>query len=425
MSSPAKIHGGAVIDPTWKGIPADLAGMPVGSVGKTGRSILDEDWPTPCAYVRESEARHNVAVMSRYCADHGVSLAPHAKTTMAPLLLDMQLAAGAWALTVANVSQLRSLHACGYRRFIHANEVVDTTEARWLLERLREDDDIFVLVFADSIAAIDILADAAGEDDVPSLGVLIEMGIVGGRCGLRDPHDAVALAEHAVNRGLRVAGVAGFEGIVGMERNEETATRARAFGGVLAQVAGLLRRAGLHTGGDVIATAGGSLFFDDVLAGWNQLIGDAEGTHFVLRSGCYITMDHGAYTAGSPLAYREGASPEKTLRPAIEVASRVVSAPEADLWIVNAGKRDVSYDVANPIALWHRDPARRIAAGASRCIGLNDQHAIFRGSGVSDLSVGDRIGLGISHPCTTFDKWRAIPIVDDHLSITDLALTLL
>jgi D-serine dehydratase len=27
--------------------------------------------------------------------------------------------------------------------------------------------------------------------------------------------------------------------------------------------------------------------------------------------------------------------------------------------------------------------------------------------------VGDRVALGLSHPCTTFDKWRWMPLVED------------
>jgi D-serine dehydratase len=35
------------------------------------------------------------------------------------------------------------------------------------------------------------------------------------------------------------------------------------------------------------------------------------------------------------------------------------------------------------------------------------------------FAVGDLIGLGISHPCTTFDKWRLIPLVNDNYDVVD------
>ena len=34
-------------------------------------------------------------------------------------------------------------------------------------------------------------------------------------------------------------------------------------------------------------------------------------------------------------------------------------------------------------------------------------------------AVGDRVGLGISHPCTTFDKWHWMPMVDDDYLVVD------
>jgi D-serine dehydratase len=33
------------------------------------------------------------------------------------------------------------------------------------------------------------------------------------------------------------------------------------------------------------------------------------------------------------------------------------------------------------------------------------------------------VGLGISHPCTTFDKWRVIWVVDDAYDVVDAVTT--
>ena len=35
------------------------------------------------------------------------------------------------------------------------------------------------------------------------------------------------------------------------------------------------------------------------------------------------------------------------------------------------------------------------------------------------LAVGDRVGLGISHPCTTFDKWHWMPLVENDYRVSD------
>ena len=46
--------------------------------------------------------------------------------------------------------------------------------------------------------------------------------------------------------------------------------------------------------------------------------------------------------------------------------------------------------------------------------GINDQHAHMTFPANMDLQMGDMIALGVSHPCTTFDKWRLIPVIADH-----------
>jgi len=106
----------------------------------------------------------------------------------------------------------------------------------------------------------------------------------------------------------------------------------------------------------------------------------------------------------------------------------VQSRPEPGLAILAAGKRDLSFDVTLPFAVWVcRIGGETVTAAPAdwRVTGLNDQHAYLRapeGNRI-DLQVGDRVGLGISHPCTTFDKWRWMPIVDDAYTVHDAVVT--
>ena len=142
----------------------------------------------------------------------------------------------------------------------------------------------------------------------------------------------------------------------------------------------------------------------------------------LLRSGCYVTHDHGFYrrmvaVANQRLSCADG------LHPAIEVWAAVQSMPETGLAILAVGKRDISHDLDLPVPLaWcvrgERRP--RLAPEGWRIAGLNDQHAYlrFEDAGEHGLRVGDLVALGISHPCTTFDKWRWLPVVDDHYTVT-------
>lgn len=56
--------------------------------------------------------------------------------------------------------------------------------------------------------------------------------------------------------------------------------------------------------------------------------------------------------------------------------------------------------------------------GAERVTGMNDQHAYLALTRDADIRVGDLLCCGISHPCTTFDKWALLPTVDDDYRVT-------
>jgi D-serine dehydratase len=110
----------------------------------------------------------------------------------------------------------------------------------------------------------------------------------------------------------------------------------------------------------------------------------------------------------------------------MEVWALVQSRPEPGLAILAVGKRDISHDLEMPVAIKRttRGALTPTDAPASwKITGLNDQHAYLRWDTTDESvapTVGERVGLGISHPCTTFDKWRWMPIVDDDYRVTDV-----
>jgi D-serine dehydratase len=337
------------------------------------------DLPLPVLLLRDSAVAHNITLMAEWCAARGVSLAPHGKTTLAPELIRRQLQAGAWAMTAATVAQVAVMREAGARRVLLANQIVGAPEIAWL-EGLREDVEVLCLV--DSVAGVHALDAGVGRP----LAVLIELGA--GRAGCRTEEEAVAVAEAvAASSRLVLAGVEGFEGTL----------EARAVDGYLDRLRGLVERLdGVGMFGDVdeiVASAGGSMYFDRVVARL-RFGALSRPVRVVLRSGCYVTHDDGLYAEGTPL-------PE--LRAALELRARVLSCPEPGLAIAGFGKRDAPYDLGLPIV---RSPAGVVVEA------LNDQHAFLRDpDGV--LRVGDTVVCGISHPCTAFDKWPLIAVVDD------------
>ncbi len=387
-------------------------------------------WSSPVAVVSEGDLRHNIAAMAGWCAERGVRLAPHGKTTMAPAIFRRQLAAGAWGLTVASTVQARVAVAAGARRVLLANEVVDPVSVAVLAGLLREHPDLATWVYVDGTAGALLLDTAcrttglADDPDVEGrLSVLLELGEPGLRAGVRSDPEALRLARFLVDRtGLRLAGVAGFEGVLGSagEAPEAVAEFCRRIVSVTARLAreGLLAQ-GTGRRHPTIVSAGGSTYHDVVaqeLSRVHELPELSGRVEVVLRSGCYVTHDHGIYARSGPAA-RGGDGP--ALRPALQVWARVLSRPEPTRAVLDAGRRDLSFDAGMPVLLWvGPTPARRRVVAAS-VVSLSDQHTWLELAPDTALAVGEWAGLGISHPCSTFDRWRELLLIDDDGGIVD------
>ena len=387
------------------------------------RSVLDESQPlrgadpfagtvaSPVALLHQDALNANITAMQEWCDERNVRLAPHGKTTMAPDLYRRQLAAGAWGITVASPAQARIAMMAAPPRILIANEVTDLAGIRWLGAVRRDHPEVGLFCYVDSLDGVALLENGLAET-LPrgaTLDVLIELGIPGGRAGARDDSAALAVGRAlAGSARLRLAGVAGYEGIPGGAADDAGTAAVQQFCHRLRRLAGTLRRRGLieeTPGQPMVITAGGSIFFDDVVA---ALAGPP--LEIVLRSGCYVTHDHGLYYRATPAARgRDGPD----LRPALEVWGRVLSRPEASRAIIDVGRRDVSYDQELPYARWRRPttggPASDLTATV---VALNDQHAFLDLPGEEALTVGEWVGFGISHPCTTVEKWNVLLLVD-------------
>jgi D-serine dehydratase len=165
----------------------------------------------------------------------------------------------------------------------------------------------------------------------------------------------------------------------------------------------------------LLLTAGGSAYFD--LAA--RLLRAVEHPRLlkVLRSGCYVSHDHGVYDEQLVRAVaRDATCGLPDLRPALEVWASVLSRPEPGLAIINAGKRDLGCDVDYPFVRQHYRAATMpapVALAGAELFQMSDQHGFVRLPEGADVAVGDLLGLGVSHPCTTFDKWPVLLEVDD------------
>lgn len=414
-------HDALPIDSLTKGVPAGAGSLAVGDVAGRGWNLLRGDLPFPVAVIRHDLVTANSRWMSAFVAANDLLIAPHGKTTMTPALFDLQIADGAWAITVATVQQLEVVRRFGGGRVLIANEPVGPQAVAACFAALSDEPRIELYCLVDSFAGLELLAAAARKNPPPAdnpLRILVEIGFVGGRTGARTRALAMDLARAAATTpGLALAGFECFEGLL------PTADAAQELvDDVVALAQQAIGESLFATGTPVVVTAGGSAFFDRVgerfdatQFGWPVLK--------VLRSGCYLTHDSIGYAEAFRRIQSETTLqlPAGGLQPALEVWAAVQSRPEPGKAILTLGKRDIGVDAGMPVPLhWYREGMATPSPvpEAWRVTGLNDQHCHLELPADADLSVGDLIGFGNGHPCTTFDKWRLIYMVDAAYTVT-------
>ncbi len=416
------------VDERFKGFAPSIYGRRLGDLVRDRVTLFDGSFTPPVMVLKNSALRHNIETMAGYCREHGVELAPHGKTTLAPQLWERQLAAGAWGISVATPTQVALCRAAGVPRVLLANELVDPPSIAWILAELGRDPAFDFLCYVDSVAGVRLLADGIrGARAGRPLDVLIEIGHARGRTGCRNPSQARDVARAAAGLdGLRVVGVAGFEGGLGHGLSSEVLGAVDSFLETMHAAAAELAGDGLivDRGEGILLSAGGSLFFDQVTEVLTRPLPGGQRSRCVLRSGCYVTHDSGFYQRLSPFT-RPGADVNRSLRPALEAWGQVLSRPEDGLAIAGVGRRDVSFDAGLPMPQLVRRPGLETTLDATACsvTNLNDQHAFVAVPNGTDIQVGDWISFGVSHPCTAFDKWHLLPEVDDDYTVVDFVHT--
>ncbi|MFM0315117.1 amino acid deaminase [Paraburkholderia nemoris] len=418
-------YQGATIDPYSKG----LGMVPGTSIQLTDAArlewnLLNEDVSLPAAVLYADRVEHNLKWMQAFVAEYGVKLAPHGKTTMAPQLFRRQLETGAWGITLATAHQVRAAYHGGVSRILMANQLVGRRNMMMIAELLSDPHfEFFCLV--DSVEGVEQLGQFFTSVRKP-LQVLLELGVPGGRTGVRDEAQRNAVLE-AIARYpdvLKLAGVELYEGVLKEEHE------VREFLQSAVAVTRALVDEGRFARTPAVLSGAGSAWYD-VVAEEFVKASETGKVEVVLRPGCYLTHDVGVYRkaqtdifARNPVAKKMG----EGLLPALQLWAYVQSIPEPDRAIIGLGKRDSAFDAGMPEPSRHYRPGteapRGIAASEGwEIFGLMDQHAYLRIPAGADLKVGDMIAFDISHPCLTFDKWRQVLVVDPSYRVTEVIET--
>jgi D-serine deaminase-like pyridoxal phosphate-dependent protein len=379
---------------------------------------LLHDVSLPALVLHREALEHNIRWMQQFVSDSGAELAPHGKTSMTPALFRRQLEAGAWGLTLATAVQTRAAYAHGVRRVLMANQLVGRPNMALIADLLADPAFEFhcLVDHPDNVAELGAYFASRGA----RLNVMIEYGVVGGRCGCRSEAEVLALAEAiAAQPALALTGIEGYEGVI---HGDHAVTGIRAFAASLVGLAMQLQDSGTFAIDKPIITASGSAWYDLIAESFEAR--NAHGRFLsVLRPGSYVAHDHGIYKQAQCCVLERRSDLHEGLRPALEVWAHVQSLPEPGFAVIALGKRDVAYDAGLPV------PLKRYTAGSDSVTGddvsnckvtaVMDQHAFMSVAPGVELRVGDIIAFGTSHPCLTFDKWRVGCLVDEGLRVVE------
>ena len=422
-----------LLDHTTKGVPPQAV-TSRRAAGDMGWNLLQEHFDLPACVLRHSAIENNLRWMQSLVNDQGALFSPHGKTTMSPELFDMQLKAGAWAITLATAHQVRVARAFGLKRIFYANQLTGRPFIDFIVDALRTDDSfefIFLVDDAQNVQDIERAAQTAGLAG-GRLQVLVELGYPGGRCGCRSVDEALALAARvAASPVIDLIGIEGFEGYLQAPDEAALERKVRDFLQAMISLTQQCHDKGFFAPGQTLFSVGGSAFYDLVFNEAGTTGALPPGCRVLTRSGCYLTHDAGMYRnffeqikiRNPDIGHRD-----EGLMDALEIWGYVLSRPEAGRLIVNVGKRDLSPDEL-PVA--HTAVRFRSGDGSSRpealvdhrAVALNDQHCHIECPADSPLVPGDAVIFGASHPCLTFDKWRNIFLRDDDYNIVGAVST--
>jgi D-serine dehydratase len=391
-----------------------------------GWNLLHEEVSLPVAVLSQELMSRNLEWMQRFTAAHGVQLAPHGKTTMAPALFARQLAAGAWGITLATAAQCRVAHAHGVARVLMANQLVGAQNLA-IISGLLADPAFSFFCLVDSAANVDVLGRFFAARD-QRIDVLLELGVPAGRAGVRDEagQERVLAAIARWPRSVRLAGVEVYEGVL----KEEPAVRALLRRAVVAARA--LCSRGLIARQPMILSGAGSAWYDVVAEEFSAAAVGAP-CEVVLRPGCYLTHDAGIYRSAQAAIFVRSAAARALgpgLEPALQLWAYVQSRPEPELAIIGLGKRDAAFDAGLPVPCRSYRPrgARPGPAPGKvpetwRVTKMMDQHAFMSVGAGDQLEIGDMVSFDISHPCLTCDKWRNLLVIDAGYRVVEILPT--
>src|SRR5262249_6475095 len=202
----------------------------------------------------------NLSRMGDYCRSKSLRLRPHTKSHKIPELAKRQIASGAQGITVAKIGEAEVMLNSGITDILIAYPIVGKEKAENLAELAERAD---ITVSLDSEEAARSISDEARNRNV-RVGILVELDVGFGRCGLANGEELLALAQRIADLpGLAFKGLMFFPGHFQVGK-EERARLLTGVNGLLTDVMKRFEQAGLAiqtvSGGSTPTALEGHLF---------------------------------------------------------------------------------------------------------------------------------------------------------------------
>lgn len=325
--------------------------------------------PTPALVIDLDILKQNIRTMQSFFDGRPARLRPHSKTHKCPEIARMQLEAGALGITCAKLGEAKVMVDAGINGILIANQIIGPGKARELARLCGRAE---VIAAVDNLENVDELA-AAARAEGTTIHLIVEVDVGMRRAGTRTAEQSVALARRiSESPGLRFRGAMGYEShAVFLEDPEERRRVGQASNAVLVEHVEAIRAAGLPV---EIVSAGGT--------GTYNICGAYPGITEV-QSGSYPTMDARYYKL----------LPE--FKPALTVLATVVSHPEPNRLIIDAGMKVITLEFGLPQPSGVKGATLLNLSEEHGTLDLNDPDREFR--------IGDQIELLPTHGCTTIN----------------------
>lgn len=330
-----------------------------------------QDLDTPSLLLDKQAMENNLRRMADFFRNRHAKLRPHFKNHKCVEIARRQLAAGsAVGMCCAKLGEAEVLADAGFENVLIANQVVGARKLERLVNVAKRTKLQVAVDHVDQVVAISEAASKAGV----TIGLLVEVDIGMGRCGVQPGEPSLQLAREIVKRkGVWFGGIQAFEGhLVSIPDFNERKQKVTEGMQRAVDTRRMIERDGIPFG---VITGGATSTYN--------ITGVMDGIDEI-QAGTYVTMD---------CAYRR-AAPD--FEQALSVLTRVISRPKPGVSVIDMGVKGAGHEFGLPQIKGYPDIHIPFF--------LAEEHCVIKNT--PEWKIGEPLELIPSHACTTCNLHR-------------------